>query len=107
MLPGGVEFFLYHQRFNLGAEPVQLRLGRADLLDHWRQLSAHKVTALRRQRFPFARPGPARPQRLVLMLDAQHPTVILQPAHLPLPELTLSPQLPALLLGSARNANRS
>src|SRR5438034_6136554 len=95
------------QRFNLSCQAIQVRLGRADLLHDRLKLSTHKRPALRRQPLPLARTGPARFQALVFMLDAQRSPVIFQPAHLAFPKLPLPPDLPALLLHSRRNPNRS
>ena len=47
----------------------------ADRFHHWLKLFPHKVAALRRQAFPFARPGPTCLLCLVLMLDPQRSPV--------------------------------
>src|SRR5262249_28045726 len=94
-----------HQRFNFAGEPVQLPFDGADLLDHRFELAAHKLTALRRQLFPLAPPGPAGAEGLVLELDPQGPPVIFQAAQLLLPELALPAQFARLLLRAAGNPN--
>src|SRR5947208_8905146 len=92
------DFFLCYQCLDLLTQSLQVPFSRPDLFHHRAKLPAHKLAALRRQPFPLARPGPARFQCLVLMLDAQRSPVVFPPTHPSFPTLPLPPQFPSSLL---------